>query len=241
MRSSASDRTEDLLLGHGHLGRDRVQDRGAQEEALTGVLRAAIYEHLCPSSPRGRSSPRSAPRRGGRHRGHGGIRVAAAVPGRAPGAPPGRAWPGVPRARPPRRRPRPPRSPRGTAPRRSRTPTSTGGTAASRLASGITTRWFLAPASACTRFPRSPARRETPATGSDPTKDTARTEGWSISALTASSRRGRRSARRPGRRPRERSLSRFAVSGVRGDGFSTIALPAVMASGANQSGIIPGS
>src|SRR5262249_620779 len=56
-----------------------------------------------------------------------------------------------------------------------------------RSASGITTRWFLAPPSACTRFPAALAVLWThSATGVDPTKLTAATSGWWRSASTAS-------------------------------------------------------
>ena len=57
-----------------------------------------------------------------------------------------------------------PPTPTATEPARQRWPAlekaeaKTAGTARSRSASGITTRWFLAPASAWTRLPRRPER-----------------------------------------------------------------------------------
>ena len=125
MRSSASTGPKISLLGHGHLGRDRVQDRGAQEEALTGSCERPS------TSTSALSLPAADPV-------HDPLRAAAVVTGvTVESGSPALSRPGArraSRASVARRSesssatsPTPTATlPQGTAPRRSRTPTRTG-------------------------------------------------------------------------------------------------------------------
>ena len=109
-------------------------------------------------------------------------------------------------------------------------------------ASGSTIMWFLAPPSACTRFPAAPARAYTIfATRLDPTNDTPATSGWSISASTASC-RPCTTFSTPGGSPARTasSTTRWCVSGSCSLGLSTTVFPAATAYGQNHIGIITG-
>ena len=114
--------------------------------------------------------------------------------------------------------------------------------ARSMSASGITTMWFLAPPSACTRLPRRAAASWTcRATGVDPTNETARTSGCASSASTAT-RSPCTTLNTPSGRPASRS-SPASISdgeGSRSEGLSTKVLPHTSASGNIHIGTITG-
>ena len=112
----------------------------------------------------------------------------------------------------------------------------------SRSASGITTAWFLAPPSACTRLPCWVAVRwMCSATGVEPTKLTAATPGWVMSASTASL-SPLTTLRTPGGRPASMasSASRIPQEGSRSEGLSTKVFPQATESGNIQSGTMAG-
>jgi hypothetical protein len=106
----------------------------------------------------------------------------------------------------------------------------------------MTTAWFFAPPSACTRFPAALAVRWTcSATGVEPTKLTAATRGWVRRASTAS-RSPFTTFRTPGGSPAAANSSarRSEVDGSRSDGFRTKVFPQPIAIGNIQSGTIAG-
>ena len=112
----------------------------------------------------------------------------------------------------------------------------------SRSASGITTRWFLAPPRACTRFPAWAAARYTrSAMGVEPTKLTAATSGCAMSASTAS-RSPCTTLSTPAGRPASTASSaiRTAADGSRSDGLRTNVLPHAIATGNIHIGTIAG-
>src|ERR1022692_904806 len=112
----------------------------------------------------------------------------------------------------------------------------------STLASGIATRWFLAPPNACTRLPCAAAVWYTYfATGPDPTNEIARTSGCASRASTAS----RDPCSRlytPAGRPAScnNSAARVGVSGTFSDGFRMNVLPQAMAKGYIHIGTMAG-
>ena len=109
-------------------------------------------------------------------------------------------------------------------------------------ASGITTRWFFAPPSACTRLPAAvPVRCTYSAIGVEPTKLTAATSSWVSSASTASL-SPLTTFSTPGGTPASTasSASRRPQDGSFSDGFSTKVLPQASAIGYIHIGTIAG-
>ncbi len=119
-------------------------------------------------------------------------------------------------------------------------------TACSRFASGITTRWFFAPPSACTRNGYAPLRFAPSvwmysAIGVEPTNDTAFTSGCCNSASTATL-SPCTTLKTPSGRPAR--LNRSAIisdgDGSRSDGFRIKVLPVAIAIGAIHIGTMNG-
>src|SRR5919108_1669085 len=112
----------------------------------------------------------------------------------------------------------------------------------SRSASGITTAWFFAPPSACTRLPPAVARSYTYlAIGVEPTNETAVTSGWSSSASTAALSPWT-TLNTPSGNPASvySSAMKFDAEGSRSDGLSTNVLPHAIAIGCIHIGTITG-
>ena len=109
-------------------------------------------------------------------------------------------------------------------------------------ASGITTMWFLAPPSACTRFPARAARSYTSlATAAEPTKLIPSMPGWSSSASTVSLPPFTRFTTPAGSSsPSMISKNAACVCGTCSEGLRTNVLPHAIAKGRNHIGTIAG-
>ena len=106
----------------------------------------------------------------------------------------------------------------------------------------MTTAWFLAPPSACTRLPcATPVRCTWRATGVEPTKLTASMPSWARIASTISL-SPCTTPNTPGGRPHSPSSSPSSRDGEgsRSDGLRMKQLPAASAIGAIQSGTMTG-